>query len=196
MLKNGNGQVLHHSVKNIVNTSSSIYILTLDGKVFLINYQKSSHEFVELKSTEFFTQISAGEHFLLLLNDEGSLYGYKEKDSGSMVFSLEEIELEKILPLKKIQSYLPNNTKIKMIKAGYETSFVIMEDKRVYSFDQNNYFEQGRKTATPSVPGIVKGDFDVDFLNKDEILKMCNAYATTIYLTTSGKAFGNGYKVI
>lgn len=83
-----------------------------------------------------------------------------------------------------------------MIKAGYETNFVIMQDNQVYAFDKNDYYEQGRTTSTPNVPGIVQGNIDVKFLRNDEILKMSNAYGTTIYLTSSGKAYGNGYKVI
>lgn len=100
MLKNGYGQLLHDSVRNMVKTESLLYILTFEGKVFSINYLNSSYEFVELKSNEFFIQISAGDDFILLLNDKGMLYGYRELKSR-LIFALDQIEIEKQKILEK-----------------------------------------------------------------------------------------------
>lgn len=97
-------------------------------------------------------EISCGNAFTLILDDNGDVYSFGKNDEGQLGYLLDYSEYEIInskkanLIPKKIDYFTNKDIKINKIICGSNFSFVLDENEIIYSFGDNSCEQLARET--------------------------------------------------
>eukprot|EP01084_Bolivina_argentea_P116155 206433_1 len=126
-------------------------------------------------------QISTGYRNCLLLEQNGTLWGYGSNSSGQLGLGHRISFIDK---LTKIQYFIDENIKVTYIKCGGLHSLALDNNGKVYSFGYNSHGQCGTGTSTAhSIPKVVKSLIDYKVIKID-----CSCY-NSYCMTSNGKHF-------
>ncbi len=170
------GENIFRQLGNGTATNSSVPVKVADANGFI-------------NGTTKVIAISSGEHYNLMLTEDGTVYGFG--------FDGVNIELEDTKPHKiaDASGFINGTTKITKIEVGRSHYFLLAEDGTVYAFGRNTYGELGNKTNVERkiTDGPVKVADANGFINgTTKIIDISAGTYHTIMLTEGGTVYGFG----
>ncbi|KAH8094886.1 RCC1/BLIP-II [Cristinia sonorae] len=161
----------------------------------------SKHQFLpaplpDLKASEKFTSVVAGNNHLLVMTSQGGLYAWGAGEQGQLG--------RRVLERRKIHGTVPEKIvlgtrthKAVAIGAGSYTSFAVDDKGEVWAWGLNNMGQtgtgfRGAQDSEVSAPKRVVGLSKAELGGEEHVVQIAGGEHHTLFLTSAGKVYACG----